>query len=84
MKIFILSIFAYLHWDTYTCILALEVTCILAFGRFHSYTGILSLGYFCAIVSIEMEVFKCKYRSVSVQVIFRKNPSQCFWEKSIA
>ena len=27
-------------------------------------------------------MFKCKYRSVSVQEIFRKNPSQCFREKS--
>ena len=72
---------AFLHWDTYTCILAL--------GRFHPYTGILTLAYFhlqtckCsrAIVSIEVEVFKRKYRSVSVQAIFRKNPSQCFREK---
>ena len=47
----------------------------------HTFTCKLSLGYFCAIVSIEAQVFKCKYSSVSVQVIFRKNPSQCFRQK---
>ena len=34
-------------------------------------------------VSVEMSVCKCKCRSVSVQGIFRKNPSQCFREKQI-
>ena len=34
--------------------------------------------------SVEVSVCKCKCRSVSVQEIFRKNPSQCFRELKIA
>ena len=35
----------------------------------------------CSSASVEVSVCECKCRSVSVQEIFRKNPSQCFWEK---
>ena len=35
----------------------------------------------CSANVVEVSVCKCKCRSVSVQGIFRKNPSQCFWEQ---
>ena len=35
----------------------------------------------CSATVVEVSVCKCKCRSVSVQWIFRKNPSQCFREK---
>ena len=37
----------------------------------------------CVCVSVEVSVCKCKCRSVSVQGIFRKNPSQCFRELTL-
>ena len=36
----------------------------------------------CSANVVEVSVCKCKCRSVSVQGIFRKNPSQCFREKT--
>ena len=36
----------------------------------------------CSANVVEVSVCKCKCRSVSVQRIFRKNPSQCFREKT--
>ena len=35
----------------------------------------------CSSASAEVSVCECECRSVSVQEIFRKNPSQCFREK---
>ena len=83
-----------LVFHTHTCLL---IACLhLAYSPLHimlAYLHLhtLTLAYFAlgcfrsssvrVCVSVEMSVCKCKCRSVSVQGIFRKNPSQCFREK---
>ena len=78
MKVFILTL-AYLHWDTYlrlhTCtgILTLAYlhldafTLTLGYLHLHTLPYKLSLGYFCAIVSI-VSIDECKCSSVRVEV----------------
>ena len=71
--VFILTL-ACLHWDTYTCILALGYlhlhTCTWMLSLLHwdtytiAYFHLQTCMWSSATVSIEVEVFKCKYRSV--------------------
>ena len=63
------------------CILTLAYhACILTLAYFD--TGILRTWMLSLVQCVC--VCKCKCRSVSVQRIFRKNPSQCFREKCIS
>ena len=75
-----------------TCILTLAYfdTCILCTWMLFcssTYTGVriafMLFILLCASVVVKVSMCKCKCRSVSVQRIFRKNPSQCFREKVI-
>ena len=70
-----------LHLHQYTCILTLAYFALGCF-RSSTYTACHACTCSCCSASVvEVSVCKCKYRSVSVQGIFRKNPSQCFREK---
>ena len=78
-----------LVFHTHTCLLiaCLYTHCVLAYSPLHimlAYLHLhtLTLAYFAlgCFRSSSVCVFKCKCRSVSVQRIFRKNPSQCFRE----
>ena len=55
------------------------VVSLLAQGRAPDFVGTYSVHVVVQVV--EVSVCKCKCRSVSVQGIFRKNPSPCFREK---
>ena len=79
-----------LVFHTHTCLLiaCLYTHCVLAYSPLHimlAYLHLhtLTLAYFAlgCFRSSSVCVCKCKCRSVSVQRIFRKNPSQCFREK---
>ena len=82
-------------FHTHTCLLIAcsHTRCILAYSslaylHLHSFTLALHTLHFTAFALpltafgvVKVSMCKCKCRSVSVQRIFRKNPSQCFREK---
>ena len=90
-KCFFIRISPVLVFHTHTCLLIACLhthPCILTLHTLTLTLAYFALGCFrsssvCVCVSVEVSVCKCKCRSVSVQGIFRKNPSQCFRERTI-